>query len=298
MVKREYRSTKSETRERGKVSIDTTTGRLGEQESGRRRNMGRLDGKAAIVTGGGSGIGRACALRLAEEGARVTVADIRAALADETAQMVVAAGGQAQPVRCDIGREKDVDIMTAAAVEKWGGLDVLVACAGTATRGGIHELTLADWERVIRVNLTGTFLCARAALRHMIAHGGGNVITIGSVSAVVIGPGGSAASYKASKGGILQLTRAIATEYAHLGVRANCVCPGGVTTSLSKHNREDSVNWTTVVKDPPRQYKYDLPMSRPADPKEIASVVAFLASDDSSYVTGSAVMVDGGYTTV
>ena len=260
--------------------------------------MGRLDGKSAVVAGGGSGIGRACARRLARDGARVMVADIRTALAEETAGLIVAEGGTARSIHCDVGNETDVDAMSAQAVEAFGGLDILVAGAGIATRGGIHELSLSDWERVIRVNLTGVFLCARAALRHMVSHGGGNIITIGSISSVVIGAGGSAASYKASKGGVLQLTRAIATEYAHKGVRANCVCPGAVSTDLGKHNREDSVNWTTIVQEQPRAYKYDVPLTRPADPMEIANVVAFLASDESSFMTGSAVMVDGGYTAV
>jgi NAD(P)-dependent dehydrogenase (short-subunit alcohol dehydrogenase family) len=224
------------------------------------------------------------------------VADIRAALAEETAGMITAAGEEARFVHCDVGKEADVEAMTARTIEAFGSLDVLVAGAGIATRGGIHELSLADWERVIRVNLTGIFLCARAALRHMISHGGGNIITIGSISSVVIGAGGSAASYKASKGGVLQLTRAIATEYAHKGVRANCVCPGAVSTSLGKHNREDSVNWTSAIKDEARTYKMDVPINRPADPMEVANVVAFLASDESSFMTGSAVMVDGGYT--
>jgi NAD(P)-dependent dehydrogenase (short-subunit alcohol dehydrogenase family) len=132
----------------------------------------------------------------------------------------------------------------------------------------------------------------------MIQHGGGNIITMGSVSSVVIGAGGSAASYKAAKGGILQLTRAIATEYAHQGVRANCVCPGAIATNLGKHTQEDSAKWTSEVKDERRQYKLDVPMMRRADPMEVANVVAFLASDDSSFMTGSAVMVDGGYTAI
>jgi NAD(P)-dependent dehydrogenase (short-subunit alcohol dehydrogenase family) len=260
--------------------------------------MGKLDGKIAIVTGGGSGIGRASALRLGQEGARIMVGDIRAALAEETAAMITAAGGIAHFARCDVGNEVDVETMTARAIAEFGGLDILVASAGTATRGGIHELSLADWDRVIRVNLTGMFLCARAALRHMINHGGGNIVTIGSISSVVIGAGGSAASYKASKGGVLQLTRAIATEYAHKGVRANCVCPGAVATNLGKHNREESVNWTTVPRDEVRKYQTDVPIKRAANPMEIANVVTFLASDESSFMTGSAVMVDGGLTAV
>ena len=260
--------------------------------------MGKLSGKTAIITGGGSGIGRACALRLSQEGARVMVADIRTALAEETAQTIVAEGREARSAHCDVGSEADVEAMTAETIKEYGSLDLLVTCAGIATRGGIHELSLDDWERVIRVNLTGTFLCARSALRYMVNHTGGNIITIGSISSVVIGAGGSAASYKASKGGILQLTRAIATEYSHKGVRANCVCPGAVATNLGRHNREDSVNWTSIIKDEVRPYKFDVPLNRPADPLEVANVVAFLASDESSFMTGSAVMVDGGYTAV
>jgi NAD(P)-dependent dehydrogenase (short-subunit alcohol dehydrogenase family) len=260
--------------------------------------MGKLQDKSAIVTGGGSGIGRACALRLAQEGARVMVGDIRPVEAEETAAIVTSNGGEALFMKCDVGQEADVESMTARAIDAFGSLDILVAGAGIATRGGIHELSLADWERVIRVNLTGVFLPARAALRFMVNHGGGNIITIGSISSVVVGVGGSAASYKASKGGVLQLTRAIATEYAHRGVRANCVCPGAVLTNLGKHNREDSVNWTTTVKDEVRVYKFDVPLHRPADPIEIANVVAFLASEESSFMTGAAVMVDGGYTAI
>lgn len=260
--------------------------------------MGKLDGKSAVITGGGSGIGRACALKLAEEGARVMVADIREDIAKETASLVSAAGGTAQYFRCDVGNETEVEAMTAKTIGQFGGLHILVSNAGNLTSGGIHETTLADWERVIRVQLTGTFLCARAALRHMIRHGGGNIITMGSVSSLVIGAGGSAASYKAAKGGILQLTRAIATEYAHLEVRANCVCPGLVATDIGKHAQEDAVHWTSEIKEERRKYSIEVPMMRAADPREIANVVAFLASDESSFMTGSAVMVDGGYTAI
>jgi NAD(P)-dependent dehydrogenase (short-subunit alcohol dehydrogenase family) len=124
------------------------------------------------------------------------------------------------------------------------------------------------------------------------------IVTMGSVSSVVIGAGGSAASYKAAKGGILQLTRAIAVEYAHRGVRANCVCPGAIATNIGIHAKEDAAGWTTEIRDEARQYKLDVPMMRRADPMEVANVVAFLASDESSFMTGSAVMVDGGYTAI
>ena len=260
--------------------------------------MGELDQKTAIITGGGSGIGRACALRLAQEGANVAVGDIRDKLAGETIEKIHHTGGNAISVHCDVSSEEQVRMMYASTIEEFGGLDILVSNAGNVSAGGIHELSLEDWQRVIQVHLTGTFLCAREALRHMIEHGGGNIITMGSVSSVVIGVGGSAASYKAAKGGILQLTRAIAVEYAHRGVRANCVCPGAIATNIGDHAREDASAWTTKIEDEARQYKFDVPMMRRADPMEVANVVAFLASDESSFMTGSAVMVDGGYTAI
>jgi NAD(P)-dependent dehydrogenase (short-subunit alcohol dehydrogenase family) len=260
--------------------------------------MGKLDQKTAIVTGGGSGIGRASALKLAQEGASVVVGDIRKQLAEETAEMIHQAGQNAIAVHCDVGSEHQVEMMTSRGIEQFGGLDILVSNAGNVSGGGIHELSLQDWERVIQVHLTGTFLCAREALKHMIHHGGGSIVTMGSVSSVVIGAGGSAASYKAAKGGILQLTRAIAVEYAHRDVRANCVCPGAIATNIGTHAKEDAAGWTTEAKDEVRRYKLDVPMMRRADPMEVASVVAFLASDESSFITGSALMVDGGYTAI
>lgn len=260
--------------------------------------MGRFDGRRAVVTGAGSGIGRACALRLAAEGARVTVGDIRDDGAAETVDLVRKAGGEAQSVHCDVGDEAQVEDLTRRAVDAHGGLEILVANAGNATRGLVHELSLDDWNRVLRVQLTGAFLCARAALRHMVAHGGGAIATIGSVSSVVIGAGGSAASYKAAKGGVLQLTRAIAVEYADRGVRANCICPGAVATNLGRHIREDSREWTSQLTEEPRRYQIDVPMARRADPSEVAGAVAFAVSDEASFITGAALMVDGGYTAI
>lgn len=259
--------------------------------------MSKLDGRRAIVTGGGSGIGRACALRMAQDGARVLVGDVRDDDARETVELVRAQGADAVAAHCDIGDEAQVDAMTARAVEAFGGVDILVACAGISSRAPMHALSLADWERVLRVNLTGTFLCCRAALREMLHGGQGSIITIGSVQSVVIA-GSGAASYKASKAGILMLTRVIAAEYADDNIRANCVCPGGVETPLQRHIAEDTPNWTSPITEPRRTYPFAPPIRRDADPMEIANVVAFLASDEASFMTGAAVMVDGGYTAI
>lgn len=253
----------------------------------------RLDGRRALVTGGGSGIGRASAVRMAAEGARVFVTDVRDGLAREAAAEV---GGSW--AHCDVASEGDVADATARAADALGGIDVLVAAAGIATPGLVHELSLEDWDLVLRVNLTGMFLSAKHAIPHMLDAGRGSIVTIGSVSSVVIGAGGSAASYKASKGGVLQLTRALAVDYAANDIRANCVCPGAVATNLGRHSAELRPALATAAPSPPVKITIEAPIHRRADPSEIASVVAFLASDDASFITGAAVMADGGYTAI
>ena len=260
--------------------------------------MKRLLDQKAIVTGGGSGIGRATAMRLAAEGAHILVADIRASDAEETASLIQHAGGTALSIACDVRDEEQVANMTQSAIDSLGGLDILVANAGVVTPGRIHELSLQDWQRVIDVNLTGCFLCIREALRYMVQNKGGNIVTVGSVSSVVIGGGGSAASYKASKGGLLQLTRAVAVEYAHQNIRANCVCPGLVTTKIMQHAAEESEEWTSQLTESARQYSIDTPIEDIPAPEDIAGVIAFLLSKDAAFMTGSAVMVDGGYTAI
>ena len=259
--------------------------------------MTNLKGTCAIVTGGGSGIGRACAIRLAREGSRIVVADVRDQQAQTTVELVRSNGGEAVAVHCDISKEAQVETMTEMAIKTYGSLDVLVANAGISTRAPLHELALADWERVIGVNLTGTFLCARAALRYMVNHNGGKIVTIGSVQSVVYS-GSGAASYKASKGGILMLTRDIAAEYGDYNIRANCVCPGWIDTEMPNHMEEESPTWVSKTTYQARTYPMESPIRRPADPMEVANVVTFLASNESSFMTGAAVMVDGGYTAI
>lgn len=253
----------------------------------------RLAGRRALVTGAGSGIGLATACRLAADGASVAVLDAR----DEGVAAAVEAVGSDSTVglRCDVGDEVDVQQAVERAAASLGGLDVVVTSAGIVRTGSTHDMPLGDWDAVIRVNLTGTFLVLKHSLAHLLAAGGGAIVTIGSVASVVAA--GRACSYDASKGGVLQMTKAIAVEYAEAGVRANCVCPGIVTTNLfansvALHGPDAPPTGQT----PPSRLQ--VPMSRGAAPEEIAAVVAFLCSDDASFVTGSAVLADGGYTAI
>jgi NAD(P)-dependent dehydrogenase (short-subunit alcohol dehydrogenase family) len=263
------------------------------------RTAGRLQGKRAVLTGAGSGIGRAAARLFADEGAAVFVSDVRGDSAEETARLIAAAGGDAGWCACDVGHETQVAEMTRRAVDRLGGLDTLVLSAGIFTRGRLHELTLHDWEWVLRVNLTGMFLCARAAIPHLIHAGGGSVVMIGSVSSVISGRGSSSAAYKVSKAGVLQLARTLAVEYADRGIRSNCVCPAGVETDFERHAEEDAARATSVLAEPvtPVTSVSNL-LGRRARAEEIAEVIAFLASDQASFVTGSAVMADGGFTAI
>ena len=255
--------------------------------------MGRLDGSVAVVTGGASGIGRACALAIAREGASVAVADIEEHGARSVCEEIVSAGGVAIAASCDVRDEAQVAGLFSLATTTFGEVTSLVTSAGIVSFEQTGDCDLEDWQRVIDVNLTGTFLCVKHALASMQVAGSGSIVTIGSVSAVVAGNTDVGPGYKAAKGGVLQLTRLVAAQYGAKGIRANCLCPGPVDTGIIEAGQGSQENATTFAR-----LAQGVPMGRGGRPDEIAAVALFLLSSESSFMTGSAVFADGGYTTV
>ncbi|WP_336715279.1 SDR family NAD(P)-dependent oxidoreductase [Arthrobacter sp. USHLN218] len=245
-----------------------------------------LAGKTAVVTGGGSGIGEAIARTLAEEGAAVVVADVDTA-GEVVAKAINDDGGRAAFIAADVTSEPSVARLMDQAVTRFGGLDILVANAGIAeAKAPMHELDLAAWQRVLDVNLTGVAICNKHAAVVMVAAGRGSVINMASILAHV-GQANSQA-YSAAKAGVVNLTRSAALTYARQGIRFNCVSPGYVDTPLVA-GLPDEVRARMVERQP---------IGRLARPEEIAQVVAFLASDRSSIITGACINADGGYTAI
>ena len=245
-----------------------------------------LGGRVAIVTGSSSGIGEAIAHELAGAGVAVVVNSRRRERAEPVARAIEANGGRAIAVAADVTDAEQVASLLAAAVEELGGLDILVNNAGAGFIAPSEELAEDDWRRVIEVDLTGPFLCAQAAGRHMLAHGGGVIVNIASALGHTAMPG--RAAYTAAKHGLIGLTNVLGTEWAARGVRCVAVSPGYVATELLRANmRRASFD--------ERDLKRRTPLGRLATPQEVARVVAFVASDAASYMTASHVLVDGGW---
>jgi len=248
---------------------------------------GTMQGRVALVTGAGSGIGRGIALAFAGEGAKVAVADKIVETAQETVRMISEQGGIARFIQCDVIKETDVQNMIANAVDAFGYLDCAVNNAGIeAMPTPIAQYSLEVWNQVLGVNLTGVFLCLKHELIQMLQQGKGAIVNIASVAGLIGTP--YVAAYTASKHGVVGLTKTAALEYAQSGIRVNAVCPGATHTPMGDRLMEQHPEVAEVL-------LKAHPMGRMADVKEMAAAVVWLCSDAASFVTGHSMAVDGGY---
>jgi len=243
----------------------------------------RFEGKVALVTGAASGIGRATALRIASEGGSVFCTDVQAEALQETAKLATEKGAQAEARVCDVSDPAAVEAAVAACVDRFGRLDALCNVAGILRFDHAHELSLENWNRVIGVNLTGTFLMCKAALPHLVASRGAIVNTSSTSALADLAYG---AAYGSSKAGVLGLTYTLAIEYGKQGVRANAVCPGSITTPMTKAPEfPEGANMKLVTR--------AMPLDEFRGPETVASLIAFLASEDAVHINGERVRVDG-----
>jgi NAD(P)-dependent dehydrogenase (short-subunit alcohol dehydrogenase family) len=251
--------------------------------------MGRLDGKVCVITGAGGGIGRASALRFAAEGGRVACADVAEKAGQETAAEVVAAGGEALFFAADVTDEASVRALYDTIEARLGGVHVLLNNAGVLLPGdgSVVDTELDAWRRVLDINLTGVFLCCKHGIPKLLASGGGSIVNMGSISGL-IGSATSQIGYAATKGGVIALTRDVAVEFARRGIRCNAVCPGPVETPLALQLYTDEAAW--------QRRRIHIPTGRLGTPAEVAEAALFLAGDESSWVTGTCLVVDGGIT--
>ncbi len=246
---------------------------------------GRLDGKVALITGAGSGIGRAMALLFAAEGAKVAILDWNRDSAKETERMVRERGGEAMALHGDVSHEADVEAAVRQTVETFGRLDILVNNAGIDFASRATETQVEDWDRVQAINLRGVFLCCKHAIPQMQRQGGGAVVNISSANALVAVP--ARAAYSPAKAGIIGLTRQVALDYGSDDIRVNCICPTTTDTPMARATADDEALQATAAMHPLR---------RIAQPEDIAYAALFLASDEARCITGVVVPVDAGWT--
>jgi NAD(P)-dependent dehydrogenase (short-subunit alcohol dehydrogenase family) len=251
--------------------------------------MGKLTGKIALITGAASGIGRASALLFAREGACVAVVDRDLPGAKAAVEEIVGAGGTAIALEADVSKSADVQRMIGATIERFGQLDILYNNAGIMSPGLLHQVSEDEWNRVIAINLSANFLACKYALPELMKHGG---VILCTASVAGLEGRTAHAAYCASKAGVINMIKNVAMDYAKYNIRANCLCPGGVATNisiealrgLSDAAKERLAKWSGE----------SVPMARIAQPDELANAALFLCSDDASFVTGTAMVVDGG----
>lgn len=237
-----------------------------------------------MVTGAGQGIGRAIALAFAGEGCTVVVNDINSETAHRTAEKIIAMRGKALPIRADVSQKDDVSNMIKETIRNFGRIDILVNNAGVQTETPFLRLSEEEWDRVVNVNLKGTFLCSQLAAKEMVKQGGGKIMNISSVHQFL--PRSNIAHYAASKGGIMMLTKVMALELAKYKINVVCIAPGATATPMN----------ASVLNSPQKvaEAESQIPWKRMAEPEEIARGAVYLASDDANYVTGSTIYIDGG----
>ncbi|MEM0078768.1 MAG: SDR family NAD(P)-dependent oxidoreductase [Nitrososphaerota archaeon] len=246
--------------------------------------MGKLQNRVAIVTGAGQGIGKAIALALAKEGAKVVVSDITDLIFD-VAKEIEALGSEALPIKCDVTNPNDVNKMVKTTLEKFNRIDILVNNAGIYPFKPFIEMSEGEWDKVLNVNLKGVFNCTKAVVPKMVEQRYGKIINISSIAGAVVGfP--QLAHYSASKAGIIGFTRALALELAPYGINVNAVAPGPIETPGTK----------ILGKETLESFIKTIPLGRMGKPEDVANLVVFLASDDSSFITGQYIVCDGGYT--
>ena len=253
----------------------------------------RFTGHVAVITGAANGIGQACALRFAQEGANIVCFDIDRVANSQTAAECRAAGAEAMALTGDVTAPDSLKGAVEAAISQWGRLDVLVASAGIYTGAPLPKVSLQQWQRLIDINLTGVFLSNQAAAPVMMAQQAGSIINLSSMAGKTSWP--ASAEYSASKSGVIGLTRSAAMELAPFGVTVNAVCPGNTLTEMVKNVAQEVGDRDGLTAEEWLQQRAkDCPMQRLAQPWEIAGVIAFLASEDARYITGQAIEVDGG----
>jgi len=249
--------------------------------------MSRFDGRVAVVTGGGRGMGRAVSLRLGREGARVVVAELVPEHGEEVAREIVAAGGQAAAVPTDVSHLGAIEHLFNTTEKRFGGCDILVNNAGIGVARKTVDYTEADWDRQMAVNVKAVFFCSQAAVRQMVPKGRGKIVNFASTSAFVSSSKPEVAYY-VSKGAVRQMTISMAAELAPLGINVNAVAPGTIETEMSRQSlsTEEGRAWQLAR----------IPMGRVGKPEDIAGVVAFLCSSEADYITGHVLVADGGWT--
>ena len=244
----------------------------------------RLKDKVCVITGAAQGIGEACAMRFAREGAKIVISDVQSDNGEAVAKAIRDGGGEAVFVDCDVSKKSDCDDLIAAAVDAFGRVDVHLSNAAVLVAKDFLDLTEDDWNKTIAVNLTGFFYAGQSAAAQMVKQGSGTIINMSSINAVVAIP--TATPYTVCKGGVLQLTKSMALSLAPHGIRVNAVGPGTIATDMGKIMMSNDAARKRVLS--------RTPLGRPGEPDEIAAVCVFLASDDASYITGETIYCDGG----